>query len=338
MKVLLIGGTGIISGAVAKLAVKRGIQVTLITRGNHPELVPSSAELLKGDISNAKEIQKLLLGRTFDCIADFTVKTPEQAARDISLFAGKTGQYLFISSASVYQKPPVRYPFTESTPLRNPYWQYARDKIACEQMFSAAYRSNGFPVTIVRPSHTYSERSIPLAVRGRKGPWQILQRILAGKPVIVHGDGLTLWTFTHADDFAKGFCGLLGNPHAIGETVHITADEAITWNDAYTAIGTALGKTPNLVHIPSDFLAAFDPQLLGSLLGDKAYCGIFDNSKIKKLVPSFHSEILFADGIRRSVEYFLAHPEMQVPDAEFDAWCDRVIEAHFAGMKTLSKD
>jgi nucleoside-diphosphate-sugar epimerase len=337
MKVLLIGGTGIISRAVADFAISRGAQVTLLTRGNHPELAPAGAELLKCDISDEEKVKKLLSERSFDAVADFTVKKVEQAARDISIFSGKTGQFIFISSASVYQKPPVRYPFTESTPLRNPYWRYSRDKIACEEIFLGAYRSSGFPVTIVRPSHTYSERSIPLAVHGQKGPWQVITRIRSGKPVIVHGDGLTLWTLTHADDFAKGFYGLLGNPHAIGEAVHITSDEAITWNDVYMAIGAALGEKPNLVHIPSDFLAAFDPQLLGTLLGDKAYCGVFDNSKIKSLVPGFHAEIRFADGVRQHcVEYFLSHPEVQVPDPDFDAWCDRVIAAHFAGMKQMN--
>jgi nucleoside-diphosphate-sugar epimerase len=333
MKVLFIGGTGTISAAAASLAAARGAQVTLLTRGRHSELAPAGAELLKADISDEEETGRLLSGRTFDAVADFTVLTPEQAARDISLFNGKTGQFLFISSASVYQKPPVRYPITESTPLRNPFWRYSQNKIACEELFTAAYRSDGFPITIIRPSHTYCERSIPLAVLGAKGAWQALQRIRSGKPVIVHGDGLTLWTLTHADDFAKGFCGLLGNPHAIGEAVHITSDEAITWNDVYEAIGAALGTKPNLVHIPSDFLAAFDPELLGKLLGDKAYCGIFDNTKIKRLVPGFSANIRFVDGVRRSVEYFLSHAEMQVPDPEFDAWCDRVIAAHFAGIR-----
>lgn len=333
MKVLLVGGTGIISTAVASLALKQGAEVTLLTRGNHSELAPRGTQLLRADISDPEAVGPLLDGKEFDAVADFTVKTPDQAERDLALFAGKTRQFLFISSASAYQKPPASYPITESTPLRNPYWRYSREKIACEEMFSAAYRSAGFPVTTVRPSHTYSERSVPVSVHGRKGSWQVLRRMLDGKPVIVHGDGLTLWTFTHADDFAQGFCGLLGNPHALGETVHITSDEAITWNDAYEAIGRALGVKPNLVHIPSDFLAAFDPELLGNLLGDKAYCGIFDNSKIKRLVPGFCAKIRFADGVRRSVEYFLSHPELQIPDPEFDAWCDRVIAAHFAGIK-----
>ncbi|MCI1965630.1 MAG: SDR family oxidoreductase [Oscillospiraceae bacterium] len=333
MKVLFIGGTGTISASCAALAAQRGAKVTLLTRGSHPELAPAGAELLKADISNEKETAQLLSGRTFDAVADFTVMTPEQAARDLSLFHEKTAQFLFISSASAYQKPPARYPITESTPLCNPFWRYSRNKIACEELFTAAYRSDGFPVTIIRPSHTYCDRQIPLAVHGEKGSWQVLRRMLDGKPVIVHGDGLTLWTLTHADDFAKAFCGLLGNPHALGEAVHITSDEAVTWNDAYEAIGRALGVKPNLVHIPSDFLAAFNPELLGTLLGDKAYCAVFDNTKIKRLVPGFHADIRFADGARRGVEYTLSHPEMQVPDPKFDAWCDKVIAAHFAGMK-----
>ena len=333
MKVLLIGGTGTISSSVAKLAAGNGAELTLLTRGTHPELVPDGAEVLRADISDAQAAGHLLSGRRFDVVADFNIFTPEQAGRDLGLFSGKTEQFIFISSASAYQKPPAAYPITESTPLRNPFWRYSQDKIACEELFTAAYRSSGFPITIVRPSHTYCERTVPLALHGKKGPWQVLSRIRDGKPVIAHGDGLTLWTFTHADDFAEGFWGLMGNPHAIGEAVHITSDEAITWNDAYAAVGRALGAEPKLVHIPSDFLAAFNPELLGNLLGDKAYCGVFDNSKLKRLVPGFCAKTRFADGVARSVSYFLSHPEMQVPDPEFDAWCDRVIAAHWAGME-----
>ena len=335
MKVLFIGGTGTISAASARLAADRGNEVTLLNRGRHPELAPEGAELLKADITDRETVEALLDGREFDAVADFNIMTPEDAERDISLFSGRTGQFLFISSASAYQKPPVGYPITESSPLGNPFWRYSRDKIACEEVFTLARRSRGFPATIIRPSHTYCDRSVPLAIHGKNGPWQVLSRMRAEKPVIVHGDGLTLWTFTHADDFAKGFCGLLGNPHAIGETVHITSDEAITWNDAYEAIGRALGVKPNLVHIPSDFLAAADPSLLGALLGDKAYCGVFDNTKIKRLVPGFRAQIRFGDGVRRGVRYMLSHPEVQVPDPEFDAWCDRVVGAYFSGMKQL---
>lgn len=334
MKVLFIGGTGTISLACARLAAQSGMQVTLLNRGSHPELVPEGARLLRADINDADSTEKLLAGEKFDAVADFNSFTPEQAGRDIDLFSGKTEQFLFISSASVYQKPPVRYPITESTPAKNPFWKYSQDKITCEELFTAAYRRDGFPVTIVRPSHTYDERKLPVAIHGKKGSWQVVERIRQGKPVIVHGDGLTLWTLTYSSDFAAGFCGLLGNPHALGETVHITGDEAITWNDVYETIGRALGVKPNLVHIPSDFLAAFDPDLLGNLLGDKAYCMMFDNSKIKKLVPGFCAKIRFDEGARRCVDYLLSHPESQVPDPDFDAWCDKVVAAHFAGLKS----
>jgi len=334
MKVLIIGGTGTISSAAARLAVQSGAELTLLNRGTHPEYAPKGAELLKADVEDAAAVARLLKGRKFDAVADFCVFAPRQAERDLELFAGKTEQYLFVSSASVYCKPPVAYPVAESAPLRNPYWRYARDKIACEEVFTAAYRSSGFPVTIVRPSHTYGDRAAPVSVHGKKGSWQVLRRMLDGKPVIVHGDGLTLWTLTHADDFARGFCGLLGNPHAVGQAVHITGDEVLTWNDIYMEIGKALGVKPNLVHIPSDFLAALEPGLLGTLLGDKAYCMVFDNTKIRRLVPGFRAGIRFSEGIRRTVRYVTDHPECQTPDPEFDAWCDKVIAAHFSSLKT----
>ncbi len=333
MKVLLVGGTGTISSAAAELLARKGAELTLLNRGTHPEYAPRGAELLKGDIEDAETAARLLKGRTFDAVADFHVFTPRQAERDLALFAGKTGQYLFISSASAYGKPPAEYPVTESAPLRNPYWRYARDKIACEEVFTAAFRAQGFPVTIVRPSHTYGDRAVPVALHGKNGSWQVLRRMLEGRPVPVHGDGLTLWTLTHAEDFARGFCGLLGNPHAIGQAVHITGDEALTWDEIYREIGRALGVRPNLVHIPSDFLAALDPELLGPLLGDKAWCMVFDNAKIKRLVPGFRAEIRFAEGVRRAVRYVTAHPECQTPDPEFDAWCDRAVAAHFAGLR-----
>ncbi len=337
MKVLFIGGTGTISLASASLAAERGMDVTLLNRGSHPELVPAGMRQIAADISDTENVEKLLSGMHFDAVADFNIFTAEQAKRDIALFSGKTEQFLYISSTSAYQKPPSNYPFTESTPVANPFWKYSQDKIACEELFMAAYRAGGFPVTIVRPSHTYDRRGLPLAVMGKKGAWQVVERIRQGKPVIVHGDGLTLWTFTYSTDFAVAFCGLLGNPHALGETFHITSDEAITWNAAYEAIGKALGVKPNLVHIPSEFLAAFDPELLGGLLGDKAYCAIFDNSKIKRAVPEFCCRIRFAEGARRCVDYLLSHPEAQVADPEFDAWCDKVIAAHFAGLKAAAE-
>ncbi|WP_195986233.1 SDR family oxidoreductase [Clostridium sp. D33t1_170424_F3] len=326
MKALFIGGTGTISSAVSELAVKQGVELTLLTRSGTGGA--EGAEMLKGNIEDVDQIVSLLRGRTFDVVADFVAFTPEQAARDIELFQDKTEQYIYISSASAYQKPTTNYLITESTPLYNPYWQYSRDKIACEDLLMAAYRVSGFPVTIVRPSHTYGDRSVPVAIHGKKGSWQVLARLLEGKPVIVHGDGLSLWTFTHNTDFAKGFTGLMGNPHAIGQAVHITSDESLTWNAAFDAIGKALGVKPNLTHISSDLLAAFRPDLLGTLLGDKAHSVVFDNTKLKRLVPDYCATTRFDQGVKRTVEYILSHPECQTPDPDFDAWCDKTIAAY----------
>lgn len=326
MKALFIGGTGTISSAVSERAVKQGVELTLLTRSGTGG--PEGAEMLKGNIEDVDQIVSLLHGRTFDVVADFVAFTPEQAARDIELFQDKTEQYIYISSASAYQKPATNYLITESTPLYNPYWQYSRDKIACEELLMTAYRVSGFPVTIVRPSHTYGDRSVPVAIHGKKGSWQVLARLLEGKPVIVHGDGLSLWTFTHNTDFAKGFTGLMGNPHAIGQAVHITSDESLTWNAAFDAIGKALGVKPNLTHISSDLLAAFRPDLLGTLLGDKAHSVVFDNTKLKRLVPDYCATTRFDQGIKRTVEYVLSHPECQTSDPDFDAWCDKTIAAY----------
>ena len=332
MKALFIGGTGTISSAVAELAVQSGIELTLLTRGNHSEFAPQGAEQLTVDINDEDAVLKLIGKRKFDVVADFVAYLPMQTERDIRLFSGKTRQYIFISSASVYQKPAVNYRITESTPLRNPYWRYSRDKIACEETLMAAYRKDGFPVTIVRPSHTYGDTKVPVSVHGKNGSWQVLERIRSGKPVIVHGDGLSLWTFTHNSDFAKAFVGLMANPHAIGEAVHITSDETITWNASFAAIGKALGIEPSLIHIPSDFLAAFNPELLGNLVGDKANSVVFDNTKIKTLVPGFCAQVRFDQGVKRSVDYVTSHPDYQIPDPEFDSWCDRVIANYCSGM------
>ena len=332
MKALFIGGTGTISSAVTSLAVQNGVELTLLNRGNHSEFVSESVEQLTADINDEDAVSKLIGGRKFDVVADFIAYLPMQAERDIRLFSGKTHQYIFISSASAYQKPAVNYRITESTPLRNPYWRYSRDKIACEEVLMAAYRSTGFPITIVRPSHTYGDTKVPVSVHGKSGSWQVLERIRSGKPVIVHGDGLSLWTFTHNSDFAKAFVGLMDNPHAIGEAVHITSDEIITWNAAFAAIGKALDVEPNLVHIPSEFLASFNPDLLGNLIGDKANSVVFDNTKIKTLVPGFCASVPFDQGVKRTVDYVTSHPDCQVPDPAFDAWCDRVIAAYCSGM------
>ena len=325
MKLLFIGGTGRISAAITKLCVQMGHEVYLLNRGTKG--VIDGAIHLQGDINDGAHVAELIKNHTFDVVANFINYTPNQVERDIWLFTGRTKQYVFISSTAAYQKPLGHYRITESTPLANPYWQYARDKIACENRLMEAYRESGFPVTIVRPSHTYDRNVVPVSIYGANGQWQVLKRMLEGKPVLVHGDGLSLWTVTHSDDFAKGFVGLLRNIHAIGEAVHITSDESLTWNQIYVLIGRALGIEPNVYHVASDFLIALNPGYEGNLLGDKAYSVVFDNSKIKRLVPNFCATIRFDTGVKWSVENYLNKPEMQKDDAEFDLFCDRVVQA-----------
>lgn len=328
LKILLIGGTGTISMAVTRRLAAQGHEVFLLNRGTRSAGLPESVTVLRDDISNEAETAKLLDGMQFDAVGEFIGFTPDQVQRDVRLFFGKTRQYLYISSASAYQKPLSESVITESTPLCNPYWQYSRDKIACEEYLMQQYRENGFPVTIIRPSHTYDERSVPLGVHGKNGSWQVVRRIMEGKPVIIHGDGTSLWTITHNSDFAKGYCGLVGNIHAIGQAYHITSDERVTWNQIYQCIADTLGVPLKACHIPSDFLAAIsDYDFEGSLIGDKACTVNFDNTKIKRAVPEFRADIRADQGIRQTVQHILAHPELQTPDPEFDAWCDRVIAA-----------
>lgn len=327
MKALFIGGTGRISTAVSELALKQGWELWLLNRGNRSDRIPKDAHCIKGDIENEQEVRKLLSGLKFDVVADFISFVPSQIERDIRLFQGLTNQYIFISSASAYQKPLADYKITESTPLLNPYWQYSQNKIACEDRLMAEYRSSGFPITIIRPSHTYDERSIPVAVHGKKGSWQVIDRILKGKPVPVPGDGLSLWTLTFSTDFAKAFVGLMGNRAAIGQAFHITSDEAITWDAIYDTIGLALSQHVEKVHMPSDLLEECCPDLKGSLIGDKANSVVFDNSKVKRLVPDFVCTVRFDQGVQKCIEFLSHHPEYKVPDPEFDAFCDRVANA-----------
>ena len=327
MKVLFIGGTGTISGSITRqLSAIDSFELTLLNRGTRQGPLPENVRTIKGDINNEEEMRALLQDESFDVVCEFIAFIPEQVSRDIRLFEGRTKQYIFISSASAYQKPLSNYLITESTPLANPYWQYSRDKAACEQVLMDAYRSTGFPFTTVRPSHTYADGSIPLAIHGSKGPWSELMRMKEGRPVIVPGDGQTLWTVTHSMDFAKAFIGLLGNPHAIGEAVHITSDESLTWNRIYEIVGDALGVKPKLVHVATDTLVALRPELNGPLNGDKSVNVVFDNTKIKRLVPGFAATIRFDTGIRQSLEYLMNRPELHGVDAEWDAWEDHVIE------------
>lgn len=328
MKVLLIGGTGTISMAITKLLLQKGEEVWLLNRGTRTAELPEGANFITTDIGNEEEAAKKLEGMTFDAVCEFIGFVPSQLERDYRLFAGKTKQYIYISSASAYQKPLSDFKITESTPLSNPYWQYSRDKIACEEYLMKMYRENGFPVTIVRPSHTYDERSVPLGVHGNKGSWQVVKRMMEGKPVIIHGDGTSLWTMTHNSDFAKAYVGLIGNIHAIGESYHITSDESVTWNQIYQIIADALGVKLNAYYVPSDFLAkTSNYDFTGSLIGDKSNSVVFDNSKVKRAVPDFVATTRLDMGIKLAIKNILSKPELQVEDPEFDEWCDKVIDS-----------
>ncbi|MCI0183675.1 MAG: SDR family oxidoreductase [Acidibacillus sp.] len=328
MRALFIGGTGTISSAITKQLLAKGCELYLLNRGNRSDSVSVGSINMQADIHDEASVSKLIENMQFDVVVDFIAFETAHVERDFRLFHGKTKQFIFISSASAYQTPLSDYRITEGTPLSNPYWQYSRNKIACEDYLLKQYRENGFPITIVRPSHTYDDRSIPLGVHGKRGSWQVAKRMLEGKPVIIHGDGTSLWTMTHNSDFAKGFIGLMGNSHAIGESVHITSDETLTWNQIYEIIADALGVKLNAVHVPSEFLAGCSPvDFSGTLLGDKANSVVFDLSKLKRLVPQFVATTRFNQGINQTVANILAHPEYQVEDDAFDMWCDDVIQA-----------
>lgn len=337
MKALFIGGTGTISSAISKLAIERDWELYLLNRGNKIDRIPAGAKVITADINDEDTIRALTLELDFDVIVDFIAYVPEQLKRDVRLFKNKTKQFIFISSASAYQKPLSNYKITESTPLCNPYWKYSRDKIAGEEFLMEQYRQNGFPVTIIRPSHTYDERNIPVAVHGKKGSWQVIDRILRDRPVIIPGDGSSLWTLTHNSDFAKAFLGLMGNPAAIGESFQITSDESLTWDKIYDIIGEALNKKVNKFHIASDFLAECDCEFKGSLIGDKSNTVVFDNSKIKKIVPDFLATTRFDQGIRKSIEYILKHPELQILDEEFDYFCEKLIKVQEEALTNFKK-
>lgn len=328
MKVLFIGGTGLISEAVTRLAVERGIDLYLFNRGERQQFVPAGANVLIGDIRDKESVRKAIEGHQFDVVVNWIAFTADQVMQDIELFSGKVGQYIFISSASAYQKPVSHYIITEATPLANPYWAYSRDKIACELALMEAHRESGFPVTIVRPSFTYGNTMVPAALNSWTMPWSLVDRMRSGKPIIVHGDGTSLWTMTHNSDFAKGFVGLLGHVQAIGHAFHITSDEVLTWDQIYTEIGRAAGVEPNLVHISSEFICRLYPQEAGGLFGDKAVSAVFDNSKIKRFVPGFQATVPFAAGIRQSVSWLEQRPERCAVDAEWNEKIDRILHAH----------
>ena len=313
MKILMIGGTGTISSAITRQLAAAGHDLWLLNRGTRKSEVPAGVRQIICDIDDEKTVLDNIQDEMFDAVCEFIGFVPAQIERDIRLFRGRTSQYVYISSASAYNKPAANHVITEGTTLANPHWQYSRNKIACEELLMREYREHAFPVTIVRPSHTYCERGVPTSVHGPKGSWQVLKRIMEGKPVIIQGDGTSLWTLTWNEDFARGFIGLLGNPKAIGEAFQIMSDEQLTWTQVYQCVARALHTT--------------------FLLGDKSQTVIFDCAKLKRAVPGFQATMRFDEGVRRSVDYLLSHPELQIEEPDFDAWCDRVIEAQEAARK-----
>ena len=332
MKALFIGGTGTISMAIVRrLAEKTDWEVWLLNRGRRAADVPEGVRTITADMNNEADVAEKLQGMFFDTVCEFIGFTPDQVERDWRLFKDKTRQYIYISSASAYLKPAASYVITEGTTLANPYWEYSRNKIACEEFLMKKHREEGFPVTIVRPSHTYDERSIPMAAHGKNGSWQVIRRIMDGRPVIIPGDGSSLWTLTFNTDFARGFVGLMGNRHAIGETFQITGDETLTWDQIYNTVADALGKKLVPYHVSADFLAEtgkkYGYDYAGELLGDKSVSVVFDNRKLKRAVPDMKTTVPFHAGVRKALDYILDHPECQKEDPDFDAYCDRVIAA-----------
>lgn len=337
MKVLFIGGTGTISSAITQKLAQGKVELYLLNRGTRNDQVPLGVKLLTADIHDEMAVRDVLGALTFDVVCDFIGFVPADVERDYRLFQGRTKQFIYISSASAYHKPVKDYCITEGTTMANPYWEYSRNKIACEDYLLKSYRDSGFPVTIVRPSHTYDSRSVPLGVHGHNGSWQVLKRMLEGKPVIIHGDGTSLWTLTHQDDFAVAFIGLMGNPHAIGEVFHITSDESLTWNQIYQIIADALEVTLKPYYCASAFLAEVGGEygFTGGLIGDKANSVVFDNTKIKRVVPTFKTSIRAEQGIATTIHHILKHKELQREDEVFDKWCDAVIEALEGAKKTV---
>jgi nucleoside-diphosphate-sugar epimerase len=324
LKVLFVGGSGVISSACSWLAVERGIDLYVLNRGSTQQRpLPEQATVLRADIRDRTAVAEALGRREFDAVVNWVAFTPDQVQADIDLLRGRAAQYVFISSASAYQTPPARQPVLESTPLRNPFWRYSRDKIACEDLLVNAYRDDGFPATIVRPSHTYDKTLIPL-----DGGWTALARMRQGRPVVVHGDGTSLWTLTHHADFARGFVPLLGHPRTLGEAFHITSDDVLTWNQIAQALAAAAGVSADIVHVPSDAIAAADNDWGAGLLGDKAHSMVFDNSKLRTVVPDYRAVIPFEQGAREIVAWYDADPSRQQVDARLDAVMDKLVSTY----------
>ena len=333
MKVLFIGGTGNISTAVTELAAGQGFDLILLRRGQRATDLPENVRTIMADIHDEAGVTRALGNQTFDVVVDWIAFTTADIDRDIRLFRGRANQFIFISSASAYQKPPTHYLITESTPLANPYWEYSRNKIACEERLLRAYREEGFPVAIVRPSLTYGDTQVTLAVNSWTKSYSVVDRMRRGKKVIVPGDGTSLWVITHNSDFAKGLVGLLGRHQAIGHAFHITSDEVMCWDQLYRIVCEAAGAEPRLIHIPSEFIAACLPEEVGSLIGDKSQSAVFDNSKIKRFVPGYCATMPFAQGIRRTLAWFDADPARKQIDTEADAAWDKLIDAYERGTR-----
>src|SRR5450631_307902 len=331
MKILFIGGTGIISTASTALAAKRGMDVTLLSRGQHAAQLPHGVKTLVADVNDPAVAQKLA-AESFDAVVDWIAFTPADIERDLQLFRGRTRQFVFISSTSAYQKPQTHYLMTASTPLANPHWDYSRGKIACEERLMQAYREEGFPVTIVRPSLTYGDTQIPLVLNSWQKSYTAVDRMLRGQKMIVPGDGTSLWVVTHNTDFAKGLVGLLGHEQAIGEAFHVTSDEVLTWDQLFRIVAAAVDVEPKLVHIPSDFIIACVPEKEGTLTGDKSVSVVFDNSKIKRFVPGYCATTPFAEGVRQSLAWFNADPSRKQIDHQVNATLDKLISAYEKGM------
>ena len=322
-KILFIGGTGVISSACSDLALEKGLDLHLFTRGTSIRPFPTGAQVIHGDINDRAALEEIADKHHFDVVVNWIVYQPQEVQRDIQIFAGKVGQYIFISSASAYQKPVTHLPITEETPLGNPFWAYSRAKQACEEILFKAYKNERFPATIVRPSHTYDKTLLPL-----RGGYTTLDRIIKGKPVIIHGDGTSVWVLTHHKDFAVGFVGLLGNDKAIGEAYHITSDELLTWNGIYQSVTDAAGATLNPVYIPSSIIARHDSKWGAGLMGDKSHSVIFDNTKIKTLVPDFQAAIPYREGCQETVTWYKENPQAQIVDQELSDRMDQLISLY----------
>jgi nucleoside-diphosphate-sugar epimerase len=322
MRILFIGGSGLISSGCSPLLVEAGHELTLLNRGKSALGEAPGTRHVTADVRDEAAVRAAIGDEHFDVVVDWVAFTPEHVAQDLRVFEGRTDQYVFISSASAYEKPPRHWLITEETPLINPYWPYSQQKIACEELLRA---STSVPWTIVRPSHTYGPSQIPVSVGSWAKPYTIVDRMRRSRPVVIHGDGTSLWTLTHHRDFGRGFNALLGRQEALGEAFHITSDEALTWNQIYDAVAAAAGVEIEVVHVPTDALAAADPEYVGSLWGDKAHSAVFDNSKLRRLVPDFAAEIPFAEGIKESIAWFDADPARQQIDEASNAVADELV-------------